>query len=450
MIRPASPLSPSAPSSLVPSPIPPGETFPSAYGRRFWLAYAANSLAMVAISLLYRYADFVAILGGTELELGWIVGVGMVGSLAMRLALGAWIDQHGPRRIWLGSLGLFCAACLAHLAVGTCHGPAVYAVRIAYCCAVAGIFGSSMTFISGRVPPARTAELVGMLGTSGFLGAIVGTQLGDLMLGASQLETWQVQGMFVVAAALGGASSVFVWLATRGHPKPPPQNRPSLGTLVRRYHPGWALAAGVAMGIGLGLPAVFLRAYAAQLGIAKIGLFFAVYAPAAILTRVATRRLPERLGPKPMILMGLLGVALSLLALLPVRVEWHLVLPGIGFGIAHAVLFPAVVAAGTERFPAAHRGLGTTLILGTWDAGQLLGAPMVGGILHYSLLLGLPPYPTMFVVVAGLMAAVAGFYAMARRGVSVGGVAEAAGAVVPAPVAEFARIQPGAVKIESR
>ena len=43
---------------------------------------------MTAWSLLYRYADFVRLLGGTEFHLGWIVGVGMVGSIFMRLALG--------------------------------------------------------------------------------------------------------------------------------------------------------------------------------------------------------------------------------------------------------------------------------------------------------------------------------------------------------------------------
>ena len=74
------------------------------YGLPFWRAYLANIAVMVAIALLYRYADFVTLLGGTELHLGWIVGVGTIGSLLVRLFLGSAIDRYGPRLIWLSSL----------------------------------------------------------------------------------------------------------------------------------------------------------------------------------------------------------------------------------------------------------------------------------------------------------------------------------------------------------
>jgi hypothetical protein len=55
-----------------------------AYGRSFWLCFVANTMLTVAVSLLYRYADFVTYLGGGEFELGLIVGVGTVGGLLMR------------------------------------------------------------------------------------------------------------------------------------------------------------------------------------------------------------------------------------------------------------------------------------------------------------------------------------------------------------------------------
>ena len=67
----------------------------TAYGREFWLSYAALTTLMVAVSLMYRFADFVTFLGGSELDLGAIVGVGMVGSLAMRLACRAF-RSHAP------------------------------------------------------------------------------------------------------------------------------------------------------------------------------------------------------------------------------------------------------------------------------------------------------------------------------------------------------------------
>ncbi len=397
------------PATLQPAgPAPAGGP---AYGRPFWLAYAANILVMVAVSLLFRYADFVAALGGSEWELGWIVGTGMVGSLAVRLTLGTWIDQYGPRRVWLAALGLLGASCLAHLAVGTCHGPAIYLLRIAYCCAIAGVFGASMTFISARVPPTRTAEMIGMLGTAGFLGMVIGTQLGDLLLGTAVIHRWQIDAMFVAAAVLAGGSAGFALLATRELPVPRRAGRPPLWRLIGQYNPGPVLLVGLGMGIGLTLPGNFLRPYAAQLNVPRIGLFFGVYAPTAFVTRVLTRRLPERYGPEPMILLGLTGVVGGLLLLLVVGSQWHLVFPGLVFGVSHAMLFPSVVALGARRFPVEHRGLGTTLMLGTWDAGQLVGAPLVGGLLTTSARAGLPPYPTTFVSIAALLALLGVLYA---------------------------------------
>ena len=37
-----------------------------AYGTKFWFTYVANALMMLAFSLLFRYSDFVNLLGGKE------------------------------------------------------------------------------------------------------------------------------------------------------------------------------------------------------------------------------------------------------------------------------------------------------------------------------------------------------------------------------------------------
>ena len=411
MIRPAQPHpAPGPTGSIAGRPSPSDRS--SAFGRPFWLAYVSNTLVMVAIALLFRYADFVALLGGKEFHLGWIVGIGMVGSLAMRLVLGVGIDHYGPRLVWVGSIALLAVACFGHLALTSHAGPAIYLLRIAFCCAVAGVFGASMTFISSRAPAARTAELIGVLGTSGFLGMILGVQLGDLLLGTETITAGQIRHMFLAAGSVACLATIFATLAARGHGRPVRRKRPPLIEVLRRYHPGTVFFVGVVMGIALGLPGTFLRTYTDALGIRQIGLFFSTYAMTAIVVRLFTRRLPERLGTKPMILAGLAALALSQLLLLVVRVEWHLIVPGIGFGISHAVLFPSVVAAGTRRFPAEHRGLGTTLILSTWDIGQMVGAPMAGLILHFCLIAGMPAYPILFISITVLLTAVWLIYAL--------------------------------------
>lgn len=385
------------------------------YGRSFWLAYVGNTLVAIAIALLYRYADFVTVLGGSELHLGWIVGVGMVGSFTMRLALGVGIDRHGPRIIWLGSTVVFIVACLAHLGIQRYDTPWIYALRIVFCSAVAGYYGASTAFVAVGAPLLRVAEMVGMLGTSGFLGMVFGSQLGDWLCGTETLERWQVDRMFIVAALLACVAFGFIWMASHGEVQPARRRIPPLMGLLRRYTPVKLLLIGVASGIGLGLPQAFLRAYAADLDIDRIGLFFSVYAPAAIITRVATRRWFARYGVERIIILGTVGQIISVLLFLTVRSQWQLVIPGLTYGISHALLFPSVVAAGSRSFPNRYRGLATTLVLAAWDFGLLIGSPTAGMVLHYSEALGLPPYPTMFITIATLMSVLTAYYALTRE-----------------------------------
>ncbi|MCD4727058.1 MAG: MFS transporter, partial [Pirellulales bacterium] len=456
MIRPAAGLPAIPRIRRLPKPLPASdsrhcESRPS-YGRPFWFAYVANVLTLVAIALLYRYADFITLLGGTEFHLGWIVGVGIAGSIFTRLIIGSWIDRYGSRPLWIGSLLLFAVTCLAHLMLVSHAGAAIYLLRISYCCAVAGINGASMTFVSSRGPINKMAELVGMLGTAGFLGSVLGTQLGDFLIGGSAaIGRPQIVGMFVLAAGLATLAIPLAWAATRAEKRVslvpmlrlkfplvpmlrlkfplvpmlrlkfplvpmlrvgtrffqrsalmgsataeaeqcklsvPTQSvgtsnpSPSLLAILRRHNPGLVLAVGVAMGIGLGLPATFLRPFAAELGIPRIGLFFMVYAVTAIITRVLTRRWVERFGPRPIIMFGMVGLSASIALFLLVGAEWQLVLPAFGFGCSHAVLFPAVVTAGSSSFPVGNRGMATLLVLATWDVGRLIGAPTAGATLR--------------------------------------------------------------------
>jgi len=381
-----------------------------AYGRSFWLAYVANIILMAAIALLYRYADFVTVLGGSEVHLGWIVGLGMVGSFCTRLTLGSSLDRHGPRLVWLISTAVFVVVWFLHLGIERHDGLAIYVLRIVWCSAVARMLCAATTCVAAGVPLLRVAEMVGVLGTAGFLGMVLGGQLGDLICGAETLLREHVDQMFVAAGLLGCVGMVFVWLATGSEAPRRRRRMPPLTWILRRYHPGALLLIGVASGIGLGLPQTFLRPYAAELNITRIGLFFLVYAPTAIVTRILTRRWFARFGLEPIIILGMAGQVVSVLLFLVVRSQWHLVIPALAYGISHALLYPSVVAAGSRSFPGRYRGLATTLVLAAWDFGLLIGSPIAGVVVHYSEWLGLPPYPTMFITIAGVMAATGSGY----------------------------------------
>jgi MFS family permease len=369
------------------------------YGGQFWLAYAANFLTCVATNTLVRYADFVHHLGGTAWHLGWIVGVGTLGSLCGRFVLGRAIDQHGAKTIWLGSLLVFAASCFAHLWVQSPSGLGIYFWRLIFSLAIAGIFGASTTFISQGAAPARMAELIGMLGTSGFLGVIVGSQLGDWIV----VGWGKVEAIFWAGGLLALGAAAFAWAATAGttHETRPLQV-PTWRVLKSFAHPSF-LILGISMGVGLGLPPVFLPAMASGMGISRVGLFFAVYAPVAVLTRFWTRGIFARTDLRILATASMVLLAVAHWSFILVRAEWMLVIPGLIFGVAHAILYPSVVALGATRFPPRYRGLGTSLMLAASDVGVVLGAPLASTVLAVAARLGLSAYPTMLLCVGSTL-----------------------------------------------
>lgn len=420
MKGPPSPRGELDPQALQIEPLPElagmAESLGAPYGLPFWFAYIGNLAIMVAISLLYRYSDYVKVLGGTETDLGWIVGVGMVGSLVMRLAQGVCIIRIGARQVWFWSVAVFAAVCFAHRLVETVDGPAVYVLQIIFRSAVAGTFGASITYVSSRVPVSRVAEVIGMLGTSGFLGMLGGTLIGDYgIFGAGPIDRWHVDAMFDVAGLLGVIACVFSLLATRGEIRPQIRRQPPLLWLLRRYHPGVLLLVAVGVGIGVNLPTAYLRPFTETLGISGIMVFFWVYAPTAFITRFLTRRAPEQIGIRPMVMIGLSCLALSVVLYLVVSTTWHLVIPGLLAGFAHAFLFPSVTGGGSTSFPTRYRGLGVTVMLAMFDLGNLIGAPMAGMMLYGAEAAGLPPYPTMFLGIASLLALICTAYLLNSR-----------------------------------
>jgi MFS family permease len=382
----------------------------SAYDRVFWLTYLANGLTTVANAMLVRYADFVNVLGGEERQLGFIVGVGMLGSIAMRLVQGLGIDRYGAARVWQLSMVAYAASLVAPVWLSTAYGPAVFIVRTVMQTSLAGVFGSSITFVSLRVAPPRVAEIVGTLGTSGFIGILVGPQISDWICGGASIGQVQVDRLFVTAGGVATLATLATWLATARNPPPGVRRRPSLWRLVRRYTPLSVAVIAAAMGVGFAIPMTFLRPFAAELHITRIGLYFGVYALSAFIARLATRQLFQRHGNRPWIIVGMVLLTSSFLLYLPVRQSWHLVAPGMVAGVAHALLFPSVISAGTIVFPRRFRGVATSMMLAMFDLGTFLGTPVVGALVQHWKQLSLDAYPCMFAGMGGLLLFITVFY----------------------------------------
>lgn len=380
-----------------------GEVEDQPYDRVFWLAYLANGLVTLANALMVRYADFVSAVGGEEQQLGLIVGCGMIGSIGIRAIQGEAIDRLGAGRIWIWSILIYVVSLFLHLTITSAYGPTIFAVRLLMQASLAGVFGSSITFVSLRVSPSRMAEVIGTLGTSGFLGIMIGPLIGDWLSEGLAEERSMVPRMFGVAGSIAFLSALATWAACRRDVPPQHRRRPHWWRIVRRYYPVTISITAAAMGAGFSIPMTFLRPFAEETGIRGVGLFFLVYAAIAFVTRIASRSVFERYGNRPWIIVGLGLLSLSFLCYTPATRAWHLILPAALAGMAHALLFPSIVAAGTSAFPRRYLGIATSVTLAMFDVGTFVGAPVVGAFIRVAKTNSWAAYPWMFAGTAGVI-----------------------------------------------
>ena len=350
------------------------------YGRTFWLAYLANSALILGNALTFRFAELVNHLGGTESDTGIIVALGTAVAVLVRLSVSHVLDDYGTRRMWPLCTLLFVVG-VASFLVPTDLSWVIYLARVAYFVGLTGMFACSMTHIQNHVPPERRTEIIGNLGSSGFVGMIVGSNIGDLVLRLVPDKRTQFVILFGGAAAIGLVYLALVILLTRDQPHPRTATSPPAFRLLFRFWPGAVVLAAMIMGLGVTATQTFLTRFATSQKIDGIAAFFSGYAISAFVFRLLVSNWSRTIGRHWMLVRGLCGHVVGH-ALLAFAMEWwHFIPASIVCGFGHALLFPAVVSLGSGAFPKECRGAGTAIILGFTDFGSLLFAPILGWII---------------------------------------------------------------------
>jgi MFS family permease len=250
--------------------------------------------------------------------------------------------------------------------------------RISQQVGVAGMFTCSIVNIQDQVPPHRRTEVIGSLGSSGFIGTVLGTNLGDLIFRLLPDGRAPFIATFGTTLVGGLLHTLLVLVLTRRECHISPPQSPNPWSLLWRHWPGPVVWVSLAMGTSFAITTVFLSRFASAAGLGGIAMFFLPYSLVAFACRWWMRDWGQRLGRHKMVLWGLTGLAAGQLLLLAVRSTAWLIPAGSACGFGHALLFPAVVSLGAGRFPSEYRGTGTTLVLGFQEIGLAIAAPLLG------------------------------------------------------------------------
>jgi MFS family permease len=324
-------------------------------------------------------------LGGTEVEIGIVMGLYSGIGIVCQPIIGPWVDAIGRRLFMLIGAGLVVAA--AALAALFDSIPVLASVRVLQGFGFSAYFVAMFSYVVDLVPPAQRGWALGIYGVSGFAATAFAPLVGELIVRRAGFRA-----LFATSAVLALVPlALIVRLRDRRRPAAavpaPGWLRAGLEDVLHRH-----MIVTLFFGLGSGTIFAFLPTFAQDLEVAGLSLFYTAYAAAAIAVRVFGGRLIDTRGRRAVIvpsmflqliapaLLGLVGLAVTRTSTTPVVPI--LFLAGLVSGAAHGFLYPGLAALVTDLTPNDRRATAVGVFSSMFLLGQTLGAVAFGAVAH--------------------------------------------------------------------
>jgi len=358
-------------------PLPSPRLFVQATVTNFFFFLSMNGFVLLPL--------YIQQLGGTEIEIGFVMGLYSGVGIVCQPLIGPWVDVIGRRPFMLAGVALnVVGSLLAALPGGV---PLLALVRVIQGLAFSTFFVGAFSYVVDIIPAAQRGWALGIYGVSGFVSTAFAPLLGEWIVRRSGFRT-----LFFVSALLGLVTAALVWPVREARRDAvlrlaPGRMRAALEDVVRL-----PMLVSVFFGLGSGTIFAFMPTFAENLGVTTLALFYTGYAAAAIAVRVAGGRLIDTRGRRAVIvpsmflqasgalLLAALGVLVTRTSATPVVPS--LVLAGLISGAAHGFLYPGLAALVTDDTPEARRASVVGLFSAMFLVGQTTGAFLFGWVAH--------------------------------------------------------------------
>lgn len=359
----------------------------------FLLCAAGTFVQGLAFNLYLHLPGYLKELGADEVAIGLVWSLTAGAALLVRPLIGRAMDGWGRRPVIVLGGAINVVVLSLYLSV-TGIGPWVYGVRILHGVAESMLFAGFFTYAADVVPASRRTQGLATFSVSGMLPISLGPLLGDWILARGDYGD-----LFAVSIALAAASLVvsLPLREARAMVTPEEMSRGFVAAARQRdLLPLWFL--GTVFATAIAGPFTFLKTYLAEVEFGSMGLFFSAYSFAAIGLRLGLGWLPDRAGPKRVLFPSFAVLACGLALLARVDGAAGLALAGVLCGMGHGMVNPILNGLVVTRARASELGAAMALYTAVFDAGALLGGPLLGAV---SREIG---YPAMFQVTAGVVA----------------------------------------------
>jgi MFS family permease len=351
-------------------------------------------------------------LGAAPEFLGLIVAASTITGVFVKLPAGALSDVFGRRKMLVLGTLFFAGPPFLYPFVNS--PVTLLLLRVLHGFATAIFSPTAAAYVADLFKTGR-GEKLGWFASAGDIGGTVGPLLGGLVLYA----TASFSATYLLVGALGVIPLFLVvrlpddsgsraGLPTRGEWR---ELASSMFEILASRPVLIASSVEAAMYVGYGALLAFLPPYARDVGLndAQIGIVLGAQLTTTMAAKPIGGRLSDRLGRKPLILLGLI-LCSAVLPLLVLTEQFITLLTlSAVFGLGVAVVTPSTTAlvadlVKADRMGSAMGGFGTI-----WDVGDASG-PILAGLLIGSL-----GYSLGFSLIAGLMAVSACLFALALK-----------------------------------
>jgi MFS transporter, DHA1 family, multidrug resistance protein len=372
---------------------------------------ARLSYQMARSPVLPRFAES---LGAAPELIGIIVAASTVTGVLFKLPAGALSDILGRRRMML--LGAVFFAVPPFVYPFVTDAGALLALRFVHGFATAIFAPVASAYVAGLAEARRGARL-GWFSSANDLGATAGPLIGGLILYA----TASFAASYLLVGALGVLALGMALLVPEAETRTSPAES-SLTARATEFRDGLrdvittpavltAAAVEATMYLGFGAFLGFLPLYARDVGLndGAIAVVLALQLTIALIAKPLTGNMSDRLGRKPVIVLGLFASAAALPLIFRMTSFAGLVAVAPLLGLGVAAVTPATNAMIADLVAARRLGTGMGVFGTIWDIGEAAG-PILAGIL-----IGQIGYEPAFDVIAAIIAAVAVAFAARIR-----------------------------------
>ncbi|OHB28733.1 MAG: MFS transporter [Desulfuromonadaceae bacterium GWC2_58_13] len=346
------------------------------YTPSFVAMFLANLCTVSSFGAFFLFPLFITEHGGTEGDIGMIMGSFALASALCRPWVSEMIDRRGRKKSYLAGCLIMTLMPLCYLTFGgeldSFYLPLIV-VRIVHGVGLAICFTAIFTFVADLIPPGRLNEGIGIFGTSGLIGLALGPLVAEVVL-----RRFGFPQFFLLASLLAGSAMLITLLLPEAYSPHRREAGPSFfQVLARRKQLVVALLA-LLFGFGLAASGNFVAPMAKVRGLPFISLYYLAYSAAAVLVRFGGGRLADRIGEARVLPYALVVTALGLIALILVHGEASFFAAGFVAGAGHGLLFPTLNTLAIRNEPPGARGKITGIFTGGIDTGAFIGAILLG------------------------------------------------------------------------